>query len=91
MARPIIGKFMFLDFIAFFVAVTCPESGVWYWIVRAFDTSDHYSSISNVVMTDIDTSIPSAVFHFRTCQAGDINCDGDINGADLIKLGEALK
>ena len=74
-----------------FVAVSCLEPGVWYWIIRAFDTSGNYSGISEVLIIDIDITIPGVVFHFRTCQAGDINCDGDINGADLIKLGEALK
>ena len=74
-----------------FVAVTCPEPGVWYWMVRAFNTSGNYSyGTSNIIMTDIDTIIPGAIFHFRTCQPGDINCDGDIDGSDLIVFSEAF-
>ena len=73
-----------------FIAATCPEAGVWYWIIRAFDTSGNYSGISEVLIIDIDISIPNAVFHFRTCQAGDINCDGDVDGADLVEFSEAF-
>ena len=74
-----------------FIAITCPESGIWYWLVRAFDTSANYSvPLSEIVMTNVDTISPGVVFHFRTCQAGDINCDGDINGADLVEFSEAF-
>ena len=69
-----------------FVTVTCPDSGDWYWIVRAFDRDGNYSDVSDVVFTAIDTVSPSSVFHFRTCQKGDINCDGDINSSDITEF-----
>ena len=73
------------------VAVTCPDAGVWYWIIRGFDCSGNFSfGPSNVITTDIDIIIPGSVLHFRTCQAGDINCDGDVDGADLAAFSEAF-
>ena len=73
-----------------YVSLICPESGEWYWIVRAFDKNGNYSGISDVVLTNIDTISPNKVFHFRTCQKGDINCDGDVNSSDLKAFSEVF-
>ncbi len=73
------------------VAVSCSEPGIWFWGIRAFDESGNFSiEISNIITTDIDTIIPGAILHFSTCQAGDINCDGDIDGADLVEFSKAF-
>lgn len=74
-----------------YVAFNCPDPGIWYWIVRGFDTSGNYSlGPSEVITTDIDTILPGQILNFRTCQRGDINCDGDIDGADLVEFSRAF-
>jgi len=74
-----------------FVAFVCSEPGIWFWIIRGFDHSGNYSlGPSEVIATDIDTIEPGQILNFRTCQVGDINCDGDVNGSDLVRLGEAF-
>jgi len=74
-----------------FVAFVCNEPGIWFWIIRGFDHSGNYSlGPSDVIATDIDTIRPGQILNFRTCQVGDINCDGDVNGSDLVRLGEAI-
>ena len=71
------------------ITLYCPEEGIWYWIIRAYDTSGLYSGISNIVITDIDILGPNSVFHFDKCQKGDINCDGDVDGNDLTEFSKA--
>ena len=74
-----------------FVALTCPEPGEWYWVIRAFDTTGHYSDISEVLHVNVDIMRPGSVFHFRTCQKGDINCDGDIDSSDIAEFLNVIK
>jgi len=73
------------------VAINCSDAGIWFWIIRGFDDNGNYSlGPSTIITTDIDTIIPGSVLHFRTCQAGDINCDGNVNGADIVAFSEAF-
>ena len=70
-----------------FLSINCSEPGEWYWMLRAFDTSGNYSlGPSEIIHTNIDITHPGNVFHFRTCQKGDINCDGDINSSDITEF-----
>ena len=80
------AAFIRVDADKIFVALICPESGEWYWVIRAFDTSGHYSDISDVLHVNVDIMRPGSVFHFTTCQKGDINCDGDIDSADITEF-----
>ena len=51
-------------------SVTCTDDGIWYWIIRAFDTSGNYSFRSNVLKTDFDTTIPGSVMEFKIISGG---------------------
>lgn len=72
------------------VSVICPESGIWYWVVRAFNTPGNYSGISNIIETDVSLDIPGAILDFKLCIPSDLDCDGDIDGTDLSILAESF-
>jgi len=62
------------------------EGGVWYWAIRAFDSNCNiggYGGPENIIMTDVDATIPGVVVGYSYCNQGDFNCDGVIDGADL--------
>ena len=44
------------------------EEGLYYWIVRAFDTTGNYAGASNEIATIIDLSIPDKIQIFIRCQ-----------------------
>ena len=49
------------------VAIHCPEDGIWYWIIRAYDHAGNiggYGGSDNVITTDVDVVFPGQTFHF---------------------------
>lgn len=50
--------------------IICSEGGLFYWVVRAFDTTGNYGDISNELETFIDTSRPNKVKIYVKSQPG---------------------
>ena len=71
------------------LTVVCPQPGTWFWAIRAFNNSGVYGAISNVLENNIDVT-PGVAFNFRFCRPGDMNCDGDVDGKDLVEFSEAF-
>ena len=58
------------------VTFSRPVDNVWYYTVRAFDTSGNYSTGASMVC--------------MVCPFGDLDCDGDVDGTDLKFFSEAF-
>jgi len=61
------------------VSCWCDEPGAWFFIVRVFNTDNFFSNESNVVECFIDPA-----------QIGDLDHDGDVDGADLAIMAQSF-
>lgn len=68
----------------------CYEPGTWFFIVRAFDTSNNFSGTSNIVECFVDTAAPGVVTGVEVVTPGDLNNDGKVDGADLSIMSQNI-
>ena len=57
--------------------ILCPENGIWYWTVRAYDTSRNFADPSDEVETLVDGVYPSRVITITITSPMDVNITVD--------------